>query len=69
MQQGAYLVGGGALIKGMSELLTEMLKIPVHIADDPMTAVVRGTGIVLENLEAYHEFLITADDAEFAPTT
>lgn len=69
MQQGAYLVGGGALIKGMPQLLAEMLKIPVHVADDPMTAVVRGTGIVLENLEAFQEFLIAVDDAEFTPTT
>lgn len=69
MHQGAYLVGGGALIKGMPGLLAEVLKIPVHVADDPMTAVVRGTGIVLENLPLYQEFLISADDAEFTPTT
>jgi len=68
MQQGAYLVGGGALIKGMPELLTEVLKIPVRVADDPMTAVVRGTGIILEHLPSYREFLIASDDTELAST-
>lgn len=62
MQQGAYLVGGGALIKGIPELLTDILKVPVRVADDPLTAVVRGTGIVLENIPAHQEFLVTHDD-------
>jgi rod shape-determining protein MreB len=69
MQQGAHLVGGGALLKGLPELLSDILKIPVHVADDPLTAVVRGTGIMLEDLSAYQEFLITSDDAEFSSTT
>jgi rod shape-determining protein MreB len=51
MKNGAYLVGGGALIKGMPELLSEVLKLPVYVADDPLTCVVRGTGILLENRE------------------
>ena len=67
MQRGAFLVGGGALIKGMPELLSEVLKFPVYVADDPLTAVVRGTGIILENLEAYEEVLLKSDD-ELSPT-
>ena len=62
MQRGIYLIGGGALIKGLDILLTEYLKIPVKIADDPLTAVARGAGIVLENLVLYGEALIQNED-------
>lgn len=69
MRQGAYLVGGGALITGMPELLGRVLKLPLHIADDPLTAVVRGTGIILEDLPFYEELLISSDDVQLSPTT
>ncbi len=69
MQRGAYIVGGGALIRGMADLLSDVLKLPVHVADDPLTAVVRGTGIMLENIEDYREVLITDDDEQLSPTT
>ena len=62
MQRGIYLFGGGALIKGLDVLLNEHLKIPVRIADDPLTAVARGAGIVLENLNLYGEALIQNED-------
>lgn len=62
MQRGIYLFGGGALIKGLDVLLAEHLKIPVRIADDPLTAVARGAGIVLENLDLYCETLIQNED-------
>ena len=62
MHRGAYLVGGGALIKGLGELLTESVKIPIHVADDPLTAVARGTGIILEDLEGYSEVLLRNED-------
>jgi rod shape-determining protein MreB len=65
MQRGAYLVGGGALIKGLPELLTDFLKLPVIVADDPLSAVVRGTGIVLEKLADYEDVLITSEDEQF----
>ncbi len=67
MERGAFLVGGGALIKGMPELLSDVLKLPVYVADDPLTAVVRGTGIILEHLEEYEDVLIPSDD-ELSPT-
>ncbi len=63
MQRGIYLFGGGALIKGLDALLHEYLKIPVRIADDPLTAVARGTGIILENLDTYRDVLIQNEDA------
>jgi rod shape-determining protein MreB and related proteins len=62
MQKGIYLTGGGALIKGLDTMLAEYLKIPVHIAEDPLTAVARGTGVILENLPKYSEVLILNED-------
>lgn len=62
MREGAYLTGGGALITGMPELLEDILQLPVHVAHDPLTAVVRGTGVILEQIETYRDILITGDD-------
>ena len=62
MHRGVYLVGGGALIRGLDVLVEEHAKIPVHIADDPLTAVARGTGIILEDLEKYFDVLIESED-------
>lgn len=68
MQRGIYLMGGGALIKGLPELLHEELGLEIHVAEDPLTAVVRGTGIVLEDLSRFEEVLIKSDD-DLSPTT
>lgn len=62
MQRGIYLTGGGALIKGLPELISEYTKVPVHIAQDPLTAVCRGTGIILEKLDTYKDVLIAKED-------
>lgn len=62
MHRGAYLVGGGALLKGIDELLTDYVKIPFHIADEPLSAVGRGAGIILEDLERYRDVLIQNED-------
>ena len=62
MHRGIHLVGGGALIKGLDILISSTLKIPVHIADDPLTAIARGTGIILEDLAKYSEVLIQNED-------
>lgn len=69
MKSGAWLVGGGALIGGMPEILEELLKLPVHVADDPLTAVVRGAGIILEDIEAYRDILIASDDEGILTTS
>ncbi len=58
MHRGIVLTGGGSLIKGLAELIQKSIKIPVHISEDPLTAVARGTGVILENLEKYKEVLI-----------
>ena len=62
MNTGIYLVGGGALIKDLDRLISEWVKIPVHVADDPLSAVARGTGVVLENIEGYQDVLIQHED-------
>ncbi len=62
MHRGVFLTGGGALIKGLDVLLADYLKIPVQVAEDPLTAVARGTGVILENLERYQDILIQNED-------
>ncbi|MHB1628327.1 MAG: rod shape-determining protein MreB [Bacilli bacterium] len=51
--KGIILTGGGALLGGMDKLLTAELQVPVHISDDPMTCVARGTGAFLENIDKW----------------
>lgn len=58
MQRGVHLSGGGATIPGIALLLEEVLQIPVIVVPDPLRAVVRGTGIILEDLEYYEDVLI-----------
>lgn len=62
MHRGIDVVGGGALFSGVSELLQENVKIAIHVAEDPLTAVARGTGIILENMEKYKDILIPNED-------
>jgi rod shape-determining protein MreB len=62
MHRGVHLVGGGALIKGLDVLLSQNLKIPVYIAEDPLTAIARGTGIILEDIDKYKDVLIQNED-------
>ncbi len=62
MHRGVVLTGGGALIDGIAELMQVHLKIPVTVAEDPLSAVARGTGIVLDNLDAFKEVLISHHD-------
>lgn len=62
MRSGIVLVGGGAQLRGLDALLTQWLKVPVIVADDPLTAVARGTGVILENLELNRDVLIEHDD-------
>jgi len=54
---GLYLTGGGALLRGLDKRIAQKTKLPVHIAEDPLRAVVRGTGIALKNTHRY-TFLI-----------
>lgn len=62
MHRGIVLVGGGALIKGLDVLLEKVLKIPIYVAEDPLSAVARGTGVVLDDLQYYKEVLLSIGD-------
>src|SRR5690625_3119374 len=53
LDRGILLTGGGAKLKNLDKLIRETTDLPVHIAEDPLTAVVRGTGAILEDLEFY----------------
>ena len=55
---GLYLTGGGALLRGLDKRISQKTKLPVHVADDPLRAVVRGTGMALKNLKNF-KFLMT----------
>lgn len=50
-EKGIFLAGGGALLRGIDKEIAQATKIPVRVADDPLTCVVRGTGILLEDTE------------------
>ena len=67
MQRGIYLAGGGALIRGMPEFLSSAIGVNVIVPPDPLTAVVRGTSVVLSDIELYEEAILPSDD-EFVPT-
>jgi len=52
-QTGLYLTGGGALLRGLDKRISSKSKLPVYVAEDPLQAVVKGTGIALKNLASY----------------
>ena len=58
LERGVTVFGGGALLRGLPQLLARMLGVPVHVASDPLTAVVRGTGIVTENPRPWHDLFV-----------
>ena len=62
MRLGIYMTGGGAVLRGLPELFAQELKVPIHVVDDPLTTVVRGTGLVLEEVEKYRAVLLDDDD-------
>ena len=54
---GIYLAGGGSMLRGLDKRISLKTKLPVHVADDPLKAVARGTGIALKNYDRF-SFLI-----------
>ena len=67
MHRGIVLVGGGSLLRGLDQVIAEETHIPVEVAEDPLSAVVRGTGIILEDLDGLTEVLISPEYQK-APT-
>jgi len=64
MSKGIYLAGGGSLLKGLDVLIVKETKIPTKIIDDPLTAVARGAGMVLEDLDILQEVLLETEEIE-----
>ena len=58
LDRGIILTGGGSLLKGLDEVLREETNLPVHVAEEPLLSVVRGTGMVLEDLKTYSAIMI-----------
>ena len=53
VDRGIMLTGGGALLKGLDKLVSEETGLPVHVADDPLSAVAEGTGKLLDELDFF----------------
>lgn len=53
VQNGIWLTGGGALVRGLAKRLTDKINIPFHVADDPLHSVAKGTGIALKNINNF----------------
>jgi len=58
VEKGIYLAGGGALLRGLDKRLTDKINIPFHVAEDPLHAVARGTGIALKNADKNPPYLM-----------
>ncbi len=66
MRVGIFVTGGGALLRGLIEMLEDELKVPIHLVDDPLTTVVRGTGLILEDIEGCRAMLVDEHDGPIA---
>ena len=62
IEQGITLAGGGALLRGIGPAISEAVGLPTRIAEDPLTAVARGTGVFLDNLSEVRSILDQAEE-------
>ena len=58
LDRGIIMPGGGSLLKGIDQIIRERTNVPVNVAEEPLLSVVRGTGIVLENVKKYEDVLM-----------
>jgi rod shape-determining protein MreB and related proteins len=59
VDRGIVMTGGGAMIRGLDRLLTEETNLPIHVDDEPLTCVVRGAGIILDDVHKYRGVLVS----------
>ena len=64
MEKGIHLAGGGALLRHLDTLIAKETKIPTVIVEDPLTAVVRGAGLVLENIDELRDVIVETESLE-----
>jgi len=62
IHRGLVISGGGALLRGLDTMLQDVLKIPIYVAEDPLTAVARGTGVILDEFDLFKVVLLNTDD-------
>jgi len=58
MEKGMVLAGGTALLRNIDKFISQAIGVPVFVADEPLLAVAKGTGITLDNLEAYKKSIL-----------
>jgi rod shape-determining protein MreB len=61
-ERGITMAGGGSLIRGIDRAIKKEIDVPVRIAEDPLTCVARGTGLVIENLDKFKDALESDED-------
>ncbi len=64
MHRGIFLSGGGALLRELDTLITKETKIPTRVVEDPLTSVVRGAGLVIENIDELEDVLVETENVE-----
>ncbi|HVR85190.1 MAG TPA: rod shape-determining protein, partial [Planctomycetota bacterium] len=61
-ERGITMAGGGSLIRGIDSAIRKEIDVPVRLAEDPLTCVARGTGLVIENLDKFKDALESDED-------